>query len=141
MKRKTKYVIGTILGLILAVGGLFLMKQELDTINKAVPGIMIGIGSGVFGGSLGSFLGLIISKKYPEKAYQKEIEVKDERNIMIMNKAKSKAFSFIHYSFGPLLLIFVLMNVDLIIIILTVSAYLMLEGVMIFYMNKYSKEL
>ncbi len=69
-----------------------------------------------------------------------EIELKDERNIAIGQKAKAKAYDLMLFVYGALLLAFVLMRVELYILLALVAAYLLL-AFMIYYINKYQKEM
>ena len=105
--------IGICIGLMLTIAGIILMFVDLELLNKALPGVMVGIGSGMFGGCIGVYISRRLSIKYPGKAHQKEIEIKDERNIMIRDRAKSKAFTIMKYFYCGLLLSLPLFDVNL----------------------------
>ncbi|NLG49498.1 MAG: hypothetical protein GX552_05230, partial [Chloroflexi bacterium] len=89
-----KNVVLSALGLAVLITGLVLAKLLPDAqgIMRALPYVCIGIGAGLFGGNLGAAIGVYLLKKDPNAAKQKEIEVNDERNIVISNKAKAKAY-------------------------------------------------
>jgi hypothetical protein len=126
--------------MILALGAI-LGKSTRGTqgIMETLPYILIGIGSGIFGQNLGTFFNILSMEKDPEKAKQKEIILKDERNITIRNKAK--AYELMIYAFGALLIAFGLMNVSSYVIIPFVAVYLFVILSNIYLTNKYSKEM
>jgi len=119
------------------VGGFILKAPEL----KAISGICIGIGAGLFGMSLGGIIEFRVQDKNPSYKRQMNIEAKDERNISIKSKVKAKAFDVMGTVFGILMLIYVLIEADRLIIYLVVVAYLLVYAIYIWYMNKYSKEM
>ena len=119
------------------VGGFILKAPEL----KAISGICIGIGSGLFGMSLAGIIEFKVQGKYPSYKRQMNIEAKDERNVSIRSKAKAKAFDVMGMVFGILMLIYVLIEADQLIIYLIVAAYLLVYAIYIFYINKYFKEM
>jgi hypothetical protein len=138
---RNKYLVGLILGVITFIAGAIIMKLDLEFVNKALPGVLVGVGAGVFGGCGGTYVRLSILKKHPAEAHKYEIEEKDERNVMLRDKAKSKAFSVMELIYCILMLIFTLLNVELVAILIFVAFYLFGEGVMFYYLYKYSKEL
>ena len=89
MKAKTKqtlYLILEILGLVLAAVAKFLPAQVW---NKAQIGAVIGVGAGLFGFGLVKWWVERWNEKNPELMKQNEIEIQDERNQMIRNKAQA----------------------------------------------------
>ena len=70
-------------------------------------------------------------------ARKMNIEKNDERNIMIANKAKGKAFDMMTYIFGALMVSFALMDVDMTALLLLVFAYLFVHGFSIYYRIKF----
>ena len=127
-----------VLGAILfAIGGFVFTGKDVNTVS----GLFIGIGAGLFGLSVAQIIVIVIAEKNPEYKRKASIEEKDERNIAINNKAKAKGFDAMGYILTILMLIFVFLNADLTIILLLVFAYLLVYGVFIFYLNKFSKEM
>lgn len=127
-----------ILGIgLFCIGGFVLKAEEL----KAISGILIGIGAGLFGMSLGRILQMRIEDKDPTYRHKMDIEKKDERNVTISDKAKAKAFDFMSVAFGILMLIYILIQANLLILLLVVAAYLLVHVVYFVYANKYSKEM
>jgi hypothetical protein len=140
-KSKTISLICLIIGIILIVICLVGKGLEIFETYKALFGIMLGVGSGLFGGSIGHLYNIYILNKYPEINKIKKIEMNDERNIYINNMAKSRAFEVMEYVYPIVIFIIVLLNVDLVVSIILLIAYLLSFAVYIFYSNKYSKEM
>lgn len=138
-----KNIVLAALGLVIFGTGILLALslQEAAGIMRTLPYICIGIGTGLFGGNLGTALKKYIMKKNPETAKRVEIETNDERNIAISNKAKAKAYDLMQVVFGALIIAFALMQVDLYVILVLIAAYLFANFSMIFYVNRFSKEM
>lgn len=142
MKKGKDYFV-TALGLLLAVTGLFLVKAiaEPQGIMKAFPYICIGLGCGAFGNGLGGIISRKAGEKDPALAKQIEVDTKDERNVMIGNMAKAKAYDMMLYVFAALLIAFALMGASYTIIIPFVIAYLFVQGYGVYQRIKIEKEL
>ncbi len=142
MKTKKYFVVAAI-GLLLLAAGLCLVKTVADPqgIMLALPYVCIGIGCGLLGQGMANVISQKAIEKNPEIQKQKEIEVNDERNIAIGNRAKAKAFDVMTFVIGALMLTFALMNIDLAAILLLVFAYLFIQGCGIYYRCKYEKEM
>ncbi len=132
-----------ILGLVLLAAGLYLVKTiaEPQGIMRALPYVCIGIGCGLFGQGVAGAIERNVYKKYPDMQKQKEIEVNDERNHEISNRSKAKAYDAMVFVFGALMPSFALMNVDVVVVLLLVFAYLFVVGIGIYYRCKLEKEL
>lgn len=138
-----RYLIYTIAGFIILATGAVLAKHTRDVkgIMQGLPYILIGIGSGIFGGNLGTVFNIRAMKSSPELAKKKEIEEKDERNIEIRNKAKARAYDSMVIAFGALMMAFALMDVNWIVILSLVATYLFVVITNIYFISKYSKEM
>ena len=143
MKRNTLQTILGILGLALLALGLYLVKTANATegILLTLPYAFVGIGSGLFGQGMGGVIERRVLKKNPEILKQKEIEVNDERNQQISNRAKAKAYDVMVFVFGALMVAFALMGMDIIAVLLLVFAYLFVVGSAVYYRVKFEKEL
>ena len=143
MKKQGLQTVLGVLGLALLAAGLYLAKTtDAPTgIMRALPYVMVGVGCGLFGQGMGGVIERSMFKKHPEIAKQKEIEVKDERNQEISNRAKAKAYDVMVFVFGALMLSFALMNIDLVAVLLLVFAYLFVIGSGLYYRVKLDKEL
>jgi uncharacterized membrane protein len=102
---------------------------------------MIGIGSGLFGGGLGELINVYLLDKNPVLKKKKEIEVNDERNIYICNRAKSRAFDVMKYILPMAILIVILLDSDIVITFIVLSVYIIIYFIYIYYLIKYTKEL
>ena len=85
---KLIYTAAMIAGIILICVSLIFFGDEE---SKILSGISIGIGAGLFGMSVAMLSINAIDNKKPELKKQNEIELSDERNIMIRDKAKARA--------------------------------------------------
>ena len=143
MKRNTLQTILGILGLALLALGLYLVKTTNATegILLTLPYVFVGIGSGLFGQGMGGVIERRVLKKNPEILKQKEIEVNDERNQQISNRAKAKAYDVMVFVFGALMVAFALMGMDIVAVLLLVFAYLFVVGSAVYYRVKFEKEL
>lgn len=133
----------SVIGLVLIVVGLCSLKSaaEAQGVMRVWPYYCIGIGCGAFGHGMGEILSRRAVKNAADIQRRIQIEKKDERNIAISNYAKGKAFDAMIYIFGALIVSFGLMNVDWYIILMLVFAYLLVEGISIYYRCKYDKEM
>lgn len=130
-------------GLALLLAGLCLIKltQAASQVQMVVPYCMVGIGCGAFGHGMGEWIGRQAMKNSPDIQREIAIAQKDERNIEISNRAKSKAYDAMVYIFGVLLPTTALLQSDIRVTLLLVLAYLMVIGISIFYRIKYDKEM
>ena len=89
-----------------------------------------------------TLMGKAVQKKYadilhgsrPEPSYR-------HPRMTLSNRAKAKAFDAMLYLFGACLIAFSLMGVPLFATLALVAAYLLTVGLLIFYLNKYHKEM
>ena len=80
-------------------------------------------------------------KDHPEITRQREIEENDERNIALRDRSQAKAFRIMIPVFGILFFAFSLMNAELRVILLLVTAYMYICGCSVYYNVKYRKEM
>ncbi len=139
--KNSVYLLLTVFGLVLAIIGLVLSKTNTDGIMIALPYVCIGVGCGAFGHGMGQLISNRALKNSPKLKKQMEIDKNDERNIMIANYAKGKAYDAMIFIFGSLLVSFSLMNLEMYAILLLVFAYLLVVGISIYYRIKYEKEM
>lgn len=142
MKKAKNYVIVAI-GVILLIAGLYLAKtmDRPGAFMTALPYVCIGIGCGALGHGMGNIISNKIIQKNPDMQKQMEIEQKDERNEIITNRAKSRAYDVMTFVFGALMIAFALMGVDMIPVLLFVFVYLFVQGYAVYYRCKYEKEM
>lgn len=138
-----KNIVFSAFGIVILITGLVLVVlfPHARGILSTLPYVCIGIGAGIFGGNLGTLIKKLILGKNPKAAMEIEIEAKDERNIAISNKAKAKAYDLMQIVFGLLIIVFALMRVDMYVVLVFIAAYLFSIFSMVYYLNKYCKEM
>ena len=141
--KKIKNYLFAVGGILLIAVGLGLVKgiPEPAGLLRALPYLCIGIGCGSFGYGMGELVTHRVLKNDPELARQREIDSKDERNIMLSGLAKARAYDLMTYVFGALMIAFALMNVEISAVLLLVAAYLFVVGYSIYYRIKLEKEM
>ncbi|WP_026478356.1 hypothetical protein [Alkaliphilus transvaalensis] len=137
------YFLLAMLGFVMMLVGLMLaiFRTASHGIMLTLPYVCIGVGAGLFGGSLGGGIKKHLLNKDPHTAKKIEIEEKDERNLVISYKAKAKAYDLMLVLFGGILLVFALMGIKTYAILLLVATYLFVIFSMVYYLNKYHKEM
>lgn len=137
LKKASLYIVVLMVGIILAGTGLILSQEEL----KAVSGICIGVGSGIFGMSFSRLLAKRFERKNPGMARQNEIELHDERNTMIRNRAKAKSADAVQWLILGLAFLLILINAPLWATLASVGVYLLYHLLYFYYIGRYQKEL
>ena len=143
MKKRQYNYIYVFIGLVLLGVGLYLTKSVANPqgVMRALPYVMIGLGCGIFGQGMGDLIQKRALKNNPEILKQQEIEQKDERNVEISTRAKSKAYDMMVFVFGALMVAFALMGVDFVAVLLLVFAYLFVVGYGVYARCKLEKEI
>ncbi len=135
--KKVLYTVLILLGILFMAGGGLLREEAL----KQWSGVLIGVGAGLAGMSLANLVTAWVEASNPAYSRKVAIEQKDERNQLINNAARAKAFQAFTPIMGILMLVFVLINVDLLPILLLVGAYILVYVFYFVYLNKYLKEM
>lgn len=138
MKKKVFYVVLLVLGILMLFASLYLRGQDVP---KPVSGFLIGLGGWLSATSIPRLYTLHAASASPEYSRRKRIEENDERNLAVQNRAKAKGFDAMGIIFGIIMMLYVLINPDLIIILLLVAGYLAVYIVQSYYFSKYSKEM
>lgn len=122
----------------IAAAGVLLMMVGAGLLGRIEPlaYVCIGLGAGLFGQGTGELVSRWALRNSPEIRKQLEIAQKDERN-----QAKSKAFDMMTFSFGALMLVFALMQVDLAALLMLVFVYLLVHGYAVYWHCRYEKEM
>lgn len=143
MKRNIVNTAAVLLGIGIAVVGFVLQRAAAPDggFMQVLSYVLIGLGCGAFGHSAGDLLGSKALQSDPELARRIEIETTDERNIALANAAKARAFDRMLYIFGALMVVLVLMQAELAVVLLFVTAYLFIVGSSVYYRCKYEKEM
>lgn len=126
---------------IILIGVSFITKSYLLDFSKVLFIIIVITGFGIFGYNLGDLLKIYLLKKYPDEERKIRIIENDERNITINSLAKSKAFDAMGYIFGTLIFGLALLKIELFIILLLVGAYILVYGIMLYYLYVLQKKM
>lgn len=143
MQRNTwiKYAVWGTLGVLLAAAGMILpaVDKEAEGMLRALPGIMTGVGCGLFGSNAGLLITRRAARKNPQLAKQQAILEKDERNISINHQAKAKAYDLMIWVYGTLLLGLALIGTAGLAMYFVVAAYLIVVAAHIYYLHTLHK--
>ena len=101
--------------------------------------VLIGIGAGSFTGGFAGFISTRMMKRDADFARKINIEMADERNIMVELKAKAGAHDFISWTLWPVIILFAAMQFELWVVLLLVGIQLMRVTIMILLMRKYRR--
>lgn len=137
LKKKSFYITTLIVGIILFCSSFLLKGEELKTIS----GVLIGIGTGLFGMSIANLWMQRFEEKNPEMMKDREIEFKDERNTMIRYRAKAKAGDIIQWFIMGIAYLLIVIDAPLWTTLITVGGFLLYNVMSLYYMNKYQKEM
>jgi hypothetical protein len=135
MKSGTKqllYILGIAAGIALVIAGIFFKDAEL----KGLMGVCVGVGAGLIGMFIANLVTLRIERKHPEAFIRKNIDVNDERNTVIRDKAGAKSNSIIMLAIMPILtLVFILVDTELY-VILTMASLILLNIALLYRLCK-----
>lgn len=131
------HIIWMIAGGLLIASGLFL----LDDRTKNIAGLCIGVGSSITAINLINLVFYRYYKKHPELEKQGEIDARDERNISINRKAKSKAFDLTIKLLAAVPFLLILLDQPLWMILSVIGFYLLAYGIQFYYIIRYSNEM
>ena len=104
-------------------------------------GILLGTGAGVIGASIAKLYIINLEKKNPDMIKENEIELQDERNVLIRQRAKAKSADIIQWLIMIIAYLEIFVNAPLWIILLTVGIFVLYNIIQIYYINKFNKEM
>lgn len=104
---KAKYWIISLLGLAAVVAGFILARMGAGV--APLPYVLLGVGCGAFGWGAGELLRQWAVRADPGLEKQLRIEQTDERNQLVANKAKARAYDASVYIYSALMLCFALL--------------------------------
>lgn len=133
----------TFVGIGLVVVGFLLHKYSLSTDKMIVtiPYIFIGVGCGIFGHFMDNLIKFFSTKNHKELERRIQIDKNDERNILIAEKSKAKAYDLMIYLFVSILIILSLMGVDKLAIIMIVAIYLSIQIYALYWRSKFESKM
>ena len=133
-KKSTFYVMAITISVIMIILSQFV---ELNSHS----GILLGTGAGVIGASIAKLYTINLEKKNPDMIKENEIELKDERNILIRQRAKAKSADITQWLIMIIAYLEIFVNAPLWIILLTVGIFVLYNIIQIYYINKFNKEM
>ena len=146
MKNKNyvlKNILLSFLGVVLVALGLYIYQKTVGMGKTvvAIPYIFIAIGCGILGHFTGNLIQYYSTKNNEELKRQIEIEKNDERNVLIAEKSKAKAYDLMIYLFAAMLIIFSLMGADKLQILVLVAIYLSLQIYALYWKSKFESRM
>lgn len=133
-KKSTFYVMAITISVIMIILSQFV---ELNSHS----GILLGTGAGVIGASIAKLYSINLEKKNPDIAKENEIELQDERNILILQRAKAKSADITQWLIMIIAYLEIFVNAPLWIILLTVGIFVLYNIIQIYYINKFNNEM
>ena len=104
-------------------------------------GILLGTGAGVFGANIAKLYSINLEKKNPDIIKENEIELKDERNVLIRQKAKAKSADITQWLIMLIAYLEIFVNAPLWISLAIVGIFVLYNIIQIYYVNKFNKEM
>ena len=133
-KKSMFYISGIIISVIMIILSQFV---ELNSHS----GILLGTGAGVLGANIAKLYFISLEKKNPDIIKENEIELKDERNVLILQKAKAKSADITQWLIMLVAYLEILVNAPLWIILVTIGIFVLYNIIQIYYVNKFNKEM
>ena len=119
MQRKsTFYVMAITISVIMIILSQFV---ELNSHS----GILLGTGAGAIGASIAKLYSINLEKKNPDMIKENEIELQDERNVLIRQRAKAKSADITQWLIMVIAYLEIFVNAPLWIILLTVGIFVL----------------
>ncbi|MBE6023880.1 MAG: hypothetical protein E7231_11745 [Cellulosilyticum sp.] len=137
LKKKSFYVMTLMIGIALLCLSFLFRGEEL----KAISGVLIGLGAGLFGMSIANLWMKRFEEKNPDIMKDNEIEFKDERNTIIRYRAKAKAGEIIQWFIVGIAYLLIIIDAPLWTILITIGGFVLYHIIALYYMNKYQKEM
>ena len=133
-KKSMFYISGIIISVIMIILSQFV---ELNSHS----GILLGTGAGVLGANIAKLYFINLEKKNPDIIKENEIELKDERNVLILQKAKAKSADITQWLIMLVAYLEILVNAPLWITLVTIGIFVLYNIIQIYYVNKFNKEM
>ena len=135
MQKKSMFYIMAI-----TISVLMIILSQFVELNSH-SGILLGTGAGVIGASIAKLYTINLEKKNPDMIKENEIELQDERNVLIRQRAKAKSADITQWLIMMIAYLEIFVNAPLWIILLTVGIFVLYNIIQIYYINKFNKEM
>ena len=135
MQRKSMFYISSII-----ISVIMIILSQFVELNSH-SGILLGTGAGIIGASIAKLYTINLEKKNPDMIKENEIELQDERNVLIRQRAKAKSADITQWLIMIIAYLEIFVNAPLWIILLTVGIFVLYNIIQIYYINKFNKEM
>ena len=135
MQRKSMFYISALIISIIMI----ILSQFVEL--NSLSGILLGTGAGVLGANIAKLYFISLEKKNPDIIKENEIELKDERNVLILQKAKAKSADITQWLIMLVAYLEILVNAPLWITLVTIGIFVLYNIIQIYYVNKFNKEM
>ena len=135
MQRKSMFYISALIISIIMI----ILSQFVEL--NSLSGILLGTGAGFFGANIAKLYSINLEKKNPDIIKENEIELKDERNVLILQKAKAKSADITQWLIMLVAYLEILVNAPLWITLITIGVFVLYNIIQIYYVNKFNKEM
>ena len=135
MQKKSMFYISAII-----ISVIMIILSQFVELNSH-SGILLGTGAGVFGANIAKLYFISLEKKNPDIIKENEIELKDERNVLILQKAKAKSADITQWLIMLVAYLEILVNAPLWITLVTIGIFVLYNIIQIYYVNKFNKEM
>ena len=130
------YMIGSVCGALMLIAGILLaVFTDVGTVSF----VLIGIGVGSFTGGFGGLISTRMMKKDAGFARKINIEMTDERNIMVELKAKAGAHDFISWVLWPVVILFAALQFELWAVLLLIGLQVARMIVLFYLMSRHRR--
>ena len=133
-KKSTFYIMA------ITISVLMIILSQFVELNSH-SGILLGTGAGVIGASIAKLYSINLEKKNPDMIKENEIELQDERNVLIRQRAKAKSADITQWLIMIIAYLEIFVNAPLWIILLTVGIFVLYNIIQIYYINKFNNEM
>ena len=133
-KKSTFYIMA------ITISVLMIILSQFVELNSH-SGILLGTGAGVIGASIAKLYFISLEKKNPDMIKENEIELQDERNVLIRQRAKAKSADITQWLIMIIAYLEIFVNAPLWIILLTVGIFVLYNIIQIYYINKFNNEM
>ena len=135
MQKKSMFYITAII-----ISVIMIILSQFVELNSH-SGILLGTGAGVLGANIAKLYFINLEKKNPDIVKENEIELKDERNILIRQRAKAKSADITQWLIMLIAYLEIFVNAPLWIILVTIGIFVLYNIIQIYYINKFNKEM
>ena len=130
-KKSMFYITSLSISIIMMIGSLFV---ELNSLSRLLL-------ETVFGACIAKLYFINFEKKNPDIVKENEIEFKDERNVLILQRAKAKSADIMQWLTMLIAYLTILVNAPLWITLVIVGIFVLYNIIQIYYINKLNKEM